>query len=71
MPYDSNLDLPNSVQRHLPLHAQNIYREAFNRAWVRYDYDQGRAYRIAWGAVKRDYGKTPGGRWVRITRGAA
>ena len=71
MAYDSNFDLPASVQRHLPLHAQNIYRDAFNRAWVRYDHDEGRAHRIAWGAVKRDYHKRPGGRWVRMTRSAA
>jgi cation transport regulator ChaB len=32
MPYDTNEDLPDSVARHLPPHAQDIYRAAFNHA---------------------------------------
>ena len=32
MPYRSNEDLPMPVQAHLPPHAQDIYREAFNHA---------------------------------------
>ena len=34
MPYRSNGDLPPSVQAHLPPHAQDIYREAFNHAFA-------------------------------------
>jgi hypothetical protein len=30
MPYDVNADLPPSVRSHLPEHAQDIFREAFN-----------------------------------------
>jgi cation transport regulator len=30
MPYATNADLPPSVKRRLPEHAQDIYREAFN-----------------------------------------
>ncbi|MGD0433406.1 MAG: ChaB family protein, partial [Acetobacteraceae bacterium] len=30
MPYRMNEDLPPSVRDHLPPHAQDIYREAFN-----------------------------------------
>ena len=33
MPYRSNDDLPPSVKRHLPPHAQDIYRAAFNHAF--------------------------------------
>ena len=33
MPYPANSDLPASVQEHLPPHAQDIYREAFNHAF--------------------------------------
>ena len=36
MPYASNEDLPPSVRNHLPDHAQDIYREAFNSAWQHY-----------------------------------
>jgi cation transport regulator len=34
MPYRTNSDLPMSVQTHLPPHAQDIYREAFNHAFA-------------------------------------
>jgi len=64
MPYPTNEDLPASVQDHLPPHAQDIYREAFNHAWERYGGDEPRAHRIAWSAVKRSYVKR-GGAWVR------
>jgi ChaB len=32
MPYQMNSELPSSVKSHLPNHAQDIYREAFNHA---------------------------------------
>lgn len=67
MPYASNDDLPASVRSHLPEEAQDIYRAAFNNAWVKYA-AQGRediAHRIAWSAVKRRYRKE-GDAWVPI-----
>ena len=36
MPYKSLNDLPESVRRNLPEHAQKIYLEAFNNAWDQY-----------------------------------
>ena len=33
MPYASNADLPASVRSHLPDHAQDIFRAAFNHAF--------------------------------------
>ncbi|AEK74274.1 cation transport regulator ChaB [Rickettsia conorii subsp. heilongjiangensis] len=30
MPYKNNNDLPDSVKNHLPIHAKDIYRKAFN-----------------------------------------
>jgi cation transport regulator len=62
MPYASNEDLPESLRTHLPAHAQDIYREAFNHALAR-DGDEPRAHRIAWSAVKRTYEKLDDG-WV-------
>jgi cation transport regulator len=66
MPYLTNDDLPASVQSHLPPHAQDIYREAFNYAFSAHTDDPRReeaAHRIAWAAVKRSYVKV-GGRWI-------
>jgi cation transport regulator len=66
MPYRSNSDLPASVQAHLPPHAQDIYREAFNHAFAAHagdPYQEERAHRIAWVAVKRLYVKV-GGSWI-------
>lgn len=71
MPYASIDDLPAPIRIHLPLHAQEIYRAAFNGAWVRYR-DNGSfrreeiAHRVAWAAVKRRYVKR-GGQWVERT----
>jgi cation transport regulator len=65
MPYSSNDDLPPSV-RHLPPHAQDIYREAFNHAFAAHQGDprqEEAAHRIAWAAVKRSYVKV-GDNWV-------
>lgn len=60
MPYETNGDLPSSVRSHLPPHAQDIYRSAFNNAFVAHageaDQEQ-RAHRIAWAAVKHSYVK--------------
>ncbi len=60
MPYRFNADLPSSVRDHLPDHAQDIYREAFNHAFAAHagetDREQ-RSHMIAWAAVKRSYVK--------------
>jgi cation transport regulator len=66
MPYRSNFDLPASVRRHLPPHAQDIYREAFNHAFAAHSNDprqEEAAHRIAWGAVKRSFVKV-GDSWI-------
>jgi cation transport regulator len=66
MPYPTNLDLPPAVRRHLPPHAQDIYRAAFNHAFADHAGDprqEEAAHRIAWAAVKRGYVKL-GDIWV-------
>jgi cation transport regulator len=66
MPYRFNSDLPAPVRSHLPPHAQDIYREAFNHAFAAHQDDprqEERAHRIAWAAVKRSYVKV-GGSWI-------
>ena len=61
MPYESRAELPESVRKHLPAHAQGIYKEAFNSAWRQYGGDESRAHRIARGAVERRYHKDASG----------
>jgi cation transport regulator len=66
MPYSANEDLPDSVTRHLPPHAQDIYRAAFNHAFSAHAGDprqEEAAHRIAWAAVKRSY-VNAGETWV-------
>jgi cation transport regulator len=66
MPYRTNDELPPSVRRHLPDHACDIYREAFNHAFAAHALSSRReeaAHRIAWAAVKRSYVKA-GDVWV-------
>jgi cation transport regulator len=68
LPYATVEDLPPSVQEHLPLHAQEIYRSAFNHAWKEYaargpTQRESTAHRVAWAAVKRKYEKS-GDQWV-------
>ena len=67
MPYRFNDELPAGVKHHLPPHAQDIYREAFNHAFAAHEGDprqEEASHRIAWAAVKRLYVKM-GGEWVR------
>jgi hypothetical protein len=42
MPYETNADLPDTVKRHLPDHAQDIYRAAFNNAYADHAGEAGR-----------------------------
>ncbi|MFA6154773.1 ChaB family protein [Mesorhizobium sp.] len=68
MPYATERELPPSVRAHLPLHAQEIFRAAFNNAWDEYADREGReeiAHRVAWAAVKRLYRKE-GSDWVPV-----
>jgi cation transport regulator len=68
VPYTTIAELPPSVRRHLPEHAQEIYRGAFNNAWQSYAADLTReeiSHRVAWAAVKRRYRKA-GAAWVPI-----
>lgn len=70
MPYATNADLPAPVRNHLPDHAQDIFRAAFNHAYAAHLNDPRReeaANRIAWAAVKRSYVKI-GDHWVAKTR---
>jgi cation transport regulator len=56
MPYSSNKELPEAVQK-LPKHAQDIFRNAFNNALKEYDDNEETAFKVAWAAVKNKYEK--------------
>lgn len=72
MPYQTISELPDSVREHVPRHAQEIYKEAFNSAWQEYA-DKGErrgdesreevAHKVAWAAVKKKYSKGSDGDW--------
>lgn len=72
MPYGAVTELPASVKKVLPDHAQDIYREAFNSAYEEYkdpakrreDEDREEvAHKVAWKAVKNKYSKGVDGKW--------
>lgn len=74
MPYQQLAELPDSVKNHLPNHAQEIYKEAYNSAWDQYKDPEDRrgdasheetAHRVAWNAVKQRYEKGANGDWVQ------
>lgn len=63
MPYKSIEQLPSGVKNHLPVHAQEIYKDAFNDAEQEYGtLDQ--AAKVAWHAVKENYEKKEDGQWI-------
>jgi cation transport regulator len=67
MPYKTLADLPDAVRKHLPKHAQEIYKEAFNNAYQQYAQRKDRdavAHKVAWSAVKKQYEKHED-RWVK------
>lgn len=72
MPYHSIAELPDSVREHMPKHAQEIYKEAYNSAWDEYsDSDKRRgkesreeaSHKVAWSAVKKKYAKGDDDNW--------
>lgn len=64
MPYTSLNELPDSVKDHLPHHAQEIFKEAFNSASKEYAKEE-TAFKVAWSAVKNKYNKGKDGEWVK------
>jgi cation transport regulator len=65
MPYASNAELPATLRKRLPRHAQDIYRAAFNDAYATYGRTrEAIAHRVAWTAVKRRYIQRAAGIWV-------
>lgn len=73
MPYKTNAELPENIKKHLPQHAQDIYREAFNHAYEEYKDSKKKrdknmsleevSHRVAWNAVKQKYEKGSDNNW--------
>lgn len=72
MPYSDINELPEDVRGVLPVHAQHIFKEAFNNAYEKYKDPEKRrtgasreeaAFKVAWSAVKNTYEKGDDGRW--------
>jgi len=72
MPFKSAEELPESVKNVLPVHAQHIYKEAFNSAYEEYKDSEDRrdnadleevAHKVAWSAVKKKYQKGADEKW--------
>jgi cation transport regulator len=76
MPYKANHELPDPICKHLPSHAQDIYREAFNHAHEEYKDPAKRrdkttsleeiSHKVAWAAVKKKYEKGEDDNWHPI-----
>ncbi len=77
MPYTSINELSESVRHVLPVHAQEIYKEAFKSAYEEYDEPEERrgddsreqtAHKVAWSAVKKaGYAKGEDGKWHKTS----
>ena len=75
MPYEDVNDLPESVRKNLPQHAQEIYLASYNNAFEQYQDPEKRrgdatleevAHRVAWAAVKQEHRKNrQTGKWER------
>ena len=74
MPYKKNSELPEMVRENLPLHGQDIFREAFNSAWEEYKDPSLRrgnesreevSHKVAWSAVEKVYLNNSEGKWVK------
>jgi cation transport regulator len=72
VPYKNNSELPETVRDKLPKHGQDIYREAFNKAWEEYKEPSERraeasreetVHKVVWSAVKKVYEKDSKGNW--------
>lgn len=72
MPFKNIDELPKSVKKVLPKHAQDIYKEAFNSAYDEYKLAKDRrghesreevAHKVAWAAVKKKYEKGDDDKW--------
>ncbi len=71
MPYTSVRELPDPVRNNLPVHAQKIFKDAFNSAYHGQAHgNEVRCFKIAWSDVKKTYEKR-NGKWKKKSGSAA
>ena len=63
-PYQKINDLPSRVKNNMPPNLQKVFLKVFNQAYATYHNDS-RAFRIAWGVIKKLAKKGKNGEWVR------
>jgi cation transport regulator len=72
-PYENITDLPKTIKDVIPVGAQHVYLESYQRSYETYQEGQGGemgreavAHRDGWNAVKRDYVKNEKtGKWYK------
>jgi len=70
MAYRSTRDLPKPAQNVLPAEAQDVFLEALNDALAEVPDNMGRAFAMAWSAVRRAGWQKDGntGKWRRVSK---
>jgi cation transport regulator len=78
MRYGNKADLPSTIRDTLPEHAQELYLQAYLRAWDEYEEGQGylsretMAHQQGWTAVRHEYVQDQGtGKWHLIGAASA
>lgn len=66
-PYKTIRELPARVKKNLSPRLQSVFMRAFNGAYKKYGNDS-RAFRIAWGVIKKIAKKNKKGKWIKSTR---
>jgi len=63
-PYSTIKQLPKSIRENMTKSLQRVFVSVFNKAYNTYNSEE-RAFKIAWGALKRIAKKNSEGKWVR------
>ena len=66
-PYKDVKNLPKSIRENMDINLQRIFIRVFNDAYAKYGNDT-RAFRIAWGVIKKIAKKDANGKWVKKTK---
>lgn len=64
MRYERIDDLPQGIRENLPKHAQEVYRNAFNNAYLQHK-DEQQAHETAWSAVNDQFDGQGAREWRR------
>ena len=65
-PYTTIKQLPSSVRKAMDISLQRVFMKVFNTSYDKY-YNESKAFRIAWGVIKKLATKGKDGKWHRKT----